>query len=156
MLLRGELKSADSVSITREDGARRDDMEIGEFASAIAAAIGDDSAAAKSISDAAGLIAALVSASNAVVIDLAASSNFKITLQENSTLEAPTNPAEGQSGVITITQDATGSRTLAYHAFWHTSGGTPVALSTAAGAIDKLSYFVEPGATRATVQLSKE
>lgn len=102
-----------------------------------------------------GAIATLVSAANLIAVDLALSDNFKITLAQNNTLSAPTNVVEGQSGVITFTQDGTGSRTMAYNAFWDFAGAAP-ALSTVANAIDHLSYYVEPGAARARVQLSKE
>lgn len=67
--------------------------------------------------------------------------NFTLTLAENATLSNPTNFKVGQSGYIEITQDGTGSRTLAYGANWRFPGGAPV-LSTAAGAIDLLTYTV--------------
>ena len=66
--------------------------------------------------------------------------NFTLTLAENATLENPSNFGEGRSGVIVITQDGTGSRTLAYGTHWRFPGGAPV-LSTAAGAIDLLAYY---------------
>jgi hypothetical protein len=100
-------------------------------------------------------ISTLTSASNLIAVDLSLNDNFKITLGENNTLSAPTNAVEGMSGVITFIQDGTGGRTMAYDSFWDFAGSTP-ALSTAAGAIDHLSYYVEPGASRARVQLSKE
>lgn len=102
-----------------------------------------------------GAFVTLTSAANLIATDLSLSDNFKITLGENNTLSAPTNAVEGQSGVIVFTQDGTGSRTMAYDSFWDFTGSAP-ALSTAAGAVDVLSYFVLPGATRARVQLSKE
>lgn len=74
--------------------------------------------------------------------DFSARNNFSVTLGGNRTLANPTNQVGGQSGQITITQDATGNRTLAYGANWKFSGGTPV-LSTTGNAIDILSYYVE-------------
>lgn len=67
--------------------------------------------------------------------------NFSLTIGTNATLANPTNFKVGQSGVIVITQDGTGGRTLAYGTNWKFPGGSPV-LSTAAGAIDTISYFV--------------
>lgn len=67
--------------------------------------------------------------------------NFTLTLAHNATLANPTDFKEGQSGLIKITQDGTGSRTLAYGTNWKFPSGAPV-LSTAAGAIDLLAYHV--------------
>lgn len=67
--------------------------------------------------------------------------NFSLTLATNATLANPSNFKTGQSGIIEITQDGTGSRTLAYGTNWKFPGGAPV-LSTAASAIDLISYIV--------------
>ena len=77
-----------------------------------------------------------------VAVDLGAGINFSLTIGGNRTLGAPSNTKNGQAGEIIITQDGTGSRTLAYHANWKFAGGTDPTLSTAAGAIDVLSYKV--------------
>lgn len=67
--------------------------------------------------------------------------NFTLTIAHNATLANPSNFRVGQSGVIEITQDGTGSRTLAYGTNWKFPGGAPV-LSTAVGTVDALAYFV--------------
>lgn len=67
--------------------------------------------------------------------------NFSVTLAHSGQLENPTNFKVGQSGVIVITQDGTGNRTWTYGTNWKFPGGAPV-LSTAAGAIDALTYYV--------------
>lgn len=67
--------------------------------------------------------------------------NFTLTLAHNATLANPSNFDVGRSGIIVITQDGTGSRTLAYGSNWKFPGGAPV-LSTAAGAVDVLAYYV--------------
>ena len=77
-----------------------------------------------------------------VAVDLGTGINFSLTIGGNRTLGAPSNTKNGQAGEIIITQDGTGSRTLAYHANWKFAGGTDPTLSTAAGAIDVLSYKV--------------
>ncbi|WP_426036529.1 hypothetical protein [Brevundimonas sp. DC300-4] len=87
-----------------------------------------------------------------VAVDLASGQNFTLTLAGNRTLGAPTNAKAGQSGVITITQDGTGSRTLAYASAYKKPGGT-LTLSTAAGAVDVLSYYVETGGGSPIIRL---
>ena len=68
--------------------------------------------------------------------------DWPLTLAGNRTLGQPTNLKIGQSGAVEISQDATGSRTLAYHADWFFAGGTDPVLSTAANAKDILFYQV--------------
>lgn len=104
----------------------------------------------KSVFDAAAPVA-LTDAST-VALDLATGQNFTLEIGGNRTLGAPTNAKAGQSGVITITQDGTGSRTLAYASAYKKPGGT-ITLSTAAGAVDLLSYYVEVGGGSPIVRL---
>ena len=77
-----------------------------------------------------------------IATDLALSNNFSVTLGGNRTLGQPTNQAVGQSGSYFITQDGTGSRTLAYHADFKWVGGTAPTLSTAANSVDRIDYIV--------------
>jgi hypothetical protein len=77
-----------------------------------------------------------------VDVDLSLGINFSLTIGGNRTLGAPSNTKNGQAGEIIITQDGTGSRTLAYHANWKFAGDSDPVLSTAAGAVDVLSYKV--------------
>lgn len=77
-----------------------------------------------------------------ITIDLSQSNNFSITLGGNRAFGNPTNIHAGQAGQIVVKQDGTGSRTLAFGTDWKFSGGTAPTLSTAAGAIDILSYYV--------------
>ncbi len=74
--------------------------------------------------------------------DLAASNNFSVTLAGNRTLANPTNIVAGQSGSVFITQDGTGSRTLAFGSYWDFAGGTAPTLSTAASSVDRIDYVV--------------
>ena len=94
----------------------------------------------KSVADAAALVALTDAAT--IAVDLAAGTNFTVTLAGNRALGAPTNAKPGMSGTILIKQDATGSRTLAYNTAWKPFGSTP-ALSTAASAVDLLTWIVE-------------
>jgi hypothetical protein len=84
--------------------------------------------------------------------DFANSNNFSVTLGGNRTLANPTNLVAGQSGCIWITQDGTGSRTLAYGSQWDFAGGIAPTLSISASAVDCLVYAVQ-SSTRITTSL---
>lgn len=86
-----------------------------------------------------------------VAVDFNAGLNFKLTLGGNRTLGAPSNAKPGESGCILITQDGTGSRTLAYNSAWKFPGGAPT-LSAAAGSVDMITYVVDSASViRATL-----
>lgn len=78
-----------------------------------------------------------------ITADFADSNNFSVTLGGNRTLANPSNLTAGQSGCIWITQDGTGSRTLAYGSQWDFTGGTAPTLTTTANAVDCLVYAVQ-------------
>ena len=98
-----------------------------------------------------GSVVALTDAAT-IAVDLSLGNNFSVTLAGNRTLGDPTNVTAGQSGVIVVTQDGTGSRTLAYAGTkWKFAGGTaPTLTAGSGGAVDVLAYYVE-SATRITV-----
>ena len=74
--------------------------------------------------------------------DFAVTNNYSVTLGGNRTLANPTNTTAGQSGSIFVSQDGTGSRTLAYGTNWDFAGGTAPTLSTAASSVDRIDYVV--------------
>jgi hypothetical protein len=78
-----------------------------------------------------------------IAVNMALSNHFVVTLGGNRTLGAPTNVVAGQSGVIRVVQDGTGSRTLAYNSVFKFPGGTAPTLTTTANAVDLLAYHVE-------------
>lgn len=88
-----------------------------------------------------GEVTALTDATS-IATNLALSNNFSVTLAGNRTLANPTNTVAGQSGSIFITQDGTGSRTLAMGSNFKFAGGTAPTLSTTAAAVDRLDYVV--------------
>ena len=90
---------------------------------------------------AASAVTALTDAAT-IAVDLSTGINFSVTLGGNRTLGNPSNTKVGQTGVIRVSQDATGSRTLAYGSNYKFAGGTAPVLSTAASKIDYLWYFV--------------
>ena len=84
---------------------------------------------------------ALTDAAN-IAMDMSTLVNAYVTLGGNRTLANPTNPIVGQTGLIRIIQDGTGSRTLALGSSWKTQGGSGLALTTTAGATDLAVYSV--------------
>ena len=88
-----------------------------------------------------GEVTALTDASS-IATDLALSNNFSVTLAGNRTLANPTNTVAGQSGSIFITQDGTGSRTLAFGTNFKFVAGTAPTLSTTAASVDRIDYVV--------------
>lgn len=84
--------------------------------------------------------------------DFSLANNFSVTLGGSRTLANPTNLTAGQSGIIVITQDGTGSRTLAYGSYFKFAAGTAPTLTTTASAVDVLAYYVE-SSTRITARL---
>jgi hypothetical protein len=88
-----------------------------------------------------GSIVALTDAAT-VAVDASLGNYFSVTLGGNRTLGNPSNLVAGQGGSIIITQDGTGSRTLAYSSNWKFAGGTAPVLTTTAAAVDRLDYLV--------------
>lgn len=77
-----------------------------------------------------------------VTPDFSAGYNFSTTLTGNMILANPTNTKVGQSGLIVLTQDATGGRTLTYGSSWKFAYGTAPVLDTVANRVNILSYSV--------------
>ena len=75
-----------------------------------------------------------------IALTLSSGFDFSVTLAGNRTLANPTAVKVGQRGRIKVTQDATGSRTLAYGTYYDFAGGTAPVLTTTANAVDYLDY----------------
>lgn len=90
----------------------------------------------------AGSVTALPATTGTVTLDLNASNNWEGTLTGNITLANPSSMPIGQSGVIRIVNDAT-PRTIAYGSYFKSTSGSLPALTTTAGAVDLLPYYVE-------------
>lgn len=82
-----------------------------------------------------------------IAVDASADNNFLVVLGGNRILGVPTNLVAGQSGVINVKQDITGTRTLAYAWVWQFIGGTAPVLSTGKLVFDQLVYMVNQYAT---------
>ena len=83
-----------------------------------------------------------VSYASTITLDFRTANNFSTTLTGNTTFANPSNISAGQSGVLFITQDGTGSRTLSYGDAYNFPSGTAPTLSTAAAAKDIIVYKV--------------
>lgn len=71
------------------------------------------------------------------------SNNFALTLTGNTTIANPSGTiTPGQSGIIAISQDATGSRTVTWGSNFKGAGGVKPALSTSPNSVDLISYYV--------------
>ena len=81
-----------------------------------------------------------------VIVSMAKANTFVVTLAGNRTLGFPSPIPPGQSGMIYIYQDGTGSQTLAYTSCWRFAGGSTPTLTTTAGACDMLTYSVRTSA----------
>jgi len=72
-----------------------------------------------------------------IATDASLGNIFTVTLGGNRTLGTPTNPTDGQKAIWIVSQDATGTRTLAYsNVFSFGTDVTSPTLSTAAGKND--------------------
>lgn len=116
---------------------------VSEFATTSEYQTGTDTARSLVVDQvwASGAITALTDAAT-ITVDMATGFNFSVTLGGNRTLGNPSNPKVGQTGAFVVTQDGTGTRTLAYSSNYKFAGGTPFVLSTAAGSIDIIYYWV--------------
>lgn len=88
-----------------------------------------------------GEITTLTSAAT-VTPDFADSNNYTLTLDQNLTIDNPSNLTAGQSGSIFLVQDASGSRVASWGSYWDFVGGTAPTLSTTADAVDRIDYVV--------------
>ena len=85
---------------------------------------------------------ALGNTTGSTTIDFSVANIITATLTGNTTFANPTTESVGQSGSIIVTQDGTGSRTLAWGSQFKWAGGTAPTLSTAAAAVDRIDYLV--------------
>ena len=112
--------------------------------SAVTALTMDMSAAGKSIFGA-GAVGATqtANASGSTTLDFDTYQNFVLTATGNVTLANPSTESAGQSGIIVLIQDGTGSRTLSTGSDFEWPAGSAGTISTAASAVDVIPYFVD-------------
>jgi hypothetical protein len=86
-----------------------------------------------------------------IQVSLNQSNTFFVTLTDNRTLDFPLQGQAGQSGLIYVYQDGTGSRTLSYVSCWKFSAGTSPTATTSINSCDIISYNVRTVAASLTV-----
>ena len=77
-----------------------------------------------------------------VTLDLDTSNYFTITMTGNVSLTTPSNPVVGQSGVIYLIQDGTGSRTAKWSSALNWPSGTTISCTPSINSVDLFSFFV--------------
>lgn len=75
--------------------------------------------------------------------DAAANQVASVVLGGDRTLDDPTNMVDGATYILTVKQDATGTRTLAYGDAYKWAGGTAPTLTTDASAVDILKFVCD-------------
>jgi len=81
-------------------------------------------------------------ATGSTTLDFDANQNFVLTFTGNVTLANPSTESVGQTGIITIIQDGTGSRTLSVGTDYEFPAGTAPTISTGANTTDIIPYCV--------------
>ena len=87
-------------------------------------------------------VVGLTSQTSSFALDFSLGNNFSFVIGANITLNNPTGITTGQSGVIHITQDDTGSRTLAFQSYWNFANGSAPTITAGAGTTSVLTYYV--------------
>jgi hypothetical protein len=76
-----------------------------------------------------------------IAVNAALGNTFRVTLGGNRTMGTPSNPADGQMILFEVTQDLTGSRTLAWSsAYLFTTGLPAPTLTTTASFVDVIGF----------------
>ena len=84
-----------------------------------------------------------INSSGVCIFNFGAGNNFEVVLTATtSTFATPLNASGGQTGTITLRQDNTGSRLVAYSGAWSFASNTPPTLTTTASGVDLLAYYV--------------
>lgn len=78
---------------------------------------------------------------SSTAIDFGLTNNFTKTLSANTSFTA-SNMTAGQSGVIVLIQDGTGSRTASWSGDFEFAAGTAPTLTTSANGVDVLPYYI--------------
>ena len=85
-----------------------------------------------------------------IAVNAALGNDFRVTLTASTgTLANPTNPVDGQKIIVSIKQDSTGSRTMAFGTAYSFSTSLPSpTLSTAPNAKDRLSFCYDANSSK--------
>jgi len=85
----------------------------------------------------------VLTSSASITPDFSKGNNFSLTLGTNTVLNNPSNMTPGQAGIIVITQDSSGSRTMSFGSAFKFPNGVAPTLTTTANAVDVLPFYVE-------------
>jgi hypothetical protein len=77
-----------------------------------------------------------------ISLDLSSGFNFSVTLGGNRSLANPTNTKVGQSGIIAVSQDVTGGRTLSFGSSYKFANGVVPSPDTASLRVNVYAYVV--------------
>jgi len=84
-----------------------------------------------------------VISSGVCLLNFGTGNNFEVVLNAaTSTFATPVNASGGQTGAITLRQDNTGTRLVAYSGAWSFASNTAPTLTTTASGVDLLAYYV--------------
>lgn len=90
------------------------------------------------------------SAGGTLTMDFSAGNYHSATFGAgNLTIANPSNIKSGECGFLALTQDATGSRTATWGTDWKWAGGTAPTLTTAANAVDLITWCAADTSTLA-------
>lgn len=82
------------------------------------------------------------SAAGTLTLNFATGNNFTATFGAgNLTVANPTNVSAGQSGVLALTQDSVGGRTVSWGSNWKFAGATAPTLTVTGSAVDLISFI---------------
>lgn len=85
-----------------------------------------------------------------ILVNAALGNTFRVTLTASTgTLDAPSNPTDNQKIIVEVTQDGTGSRTMAYNSVYQFTTALPApTLSIAANVTDFLVFIYNSSKTK--------
>jgi hypothetical protein len=72
--------------------------------------------------------------------DLSANQVAKLEVTTNSTLSTPTNPVDGATYMLVVTQGTAGNNTLSFSTAYKFPGGSAPVLSTGSADVDVLAF----------------
>lgn len=84
----------------------------------------------------------------AIALDASLGNAYTVTLAGNRTLSNPSNPSNGQVIQVYVTQDGTGSRTLAYDTAYDWGAAGAPTLTTTAAKTDLLEFVYNAAAAK--------
>ncbi len=81
-----------------------------------------------------------ISTGSTIAWDLSANQVAKLEVTTNSTLSTPTNPVDGATYMLVVTQGTAGSNTLSFSTAYKFPGGNAPTLSVGSGDVDVLAF----------------